>query len=104
MGNVTHAQVQELVNSLPETKLSLAFHLLQDLVLKDAEVASQNELPRPARMALGDSSLDELRQLLALQAERMKEHYEQTEEERADWQAGDFSDREIDQALQIDGS
>jgi len=55
-------------------------------------------------MALGDSSLDELRQLLALQAERMKEHYELTEEERADLQAGDFSHREVDQALQMDGS
>ncbi len=72
--------------------------------MKDAEVVSQNELPRPARVALGHSSLDELRQLLALQAERMKEHYEQTEVERADWQAGDFSHREVDQVLQMDGS
>ncbi len=72
--------------------------------MKDAEVVSPNELSRLARMALGDSSLDELRQLLALQAERMKEHYELTEEERADLQAGDFSHREVDQALQMDGS
>ncbi len=72
--------------------------------MKDAKVVSPKELSRLARMALGGSSLDELRQLLALQAERMKEHYELTEVERADWQAGDFSHREVDQVLQMDGS
>jgi len=92
MGNVTHAQVQELVNSLPATKLSLAFHLLQNLAAKDAEFVSQEDLSPSSRIAPGDSFLDERRQLLAQQAERMKVHYEQTGDERADWQAGDFSD------------
>lgn len=92
MGDVTHAQVQELVNNLPETKLSLAFHLLQDLAEKDAEFDFQEDLSRASRSALSDSSLDERRQLLAQQAERMKVHYEQTGDERAEWQAGDFSD------------
>lgn len=93
MGNVTLAQVQALVNSLPETKLPLAFHLLQDLAEKDSEFDSREELARHPRISLGERSLDERRQLLAQQAELMKKHYEQTCEERAEWQAGDFSDR-----------
>ena len=93
MGNVTHAQVQELVNSLPETKLSLALQLLQDLAEKDAEFVSQEDSSRSFRKSFRDSSLDERRRLLAQQAERIKVHYEQTAGERADWQAGDFSDR-----------
>ena len=92
MGTVTHAQVQELVNNLPETKLSLAFHLLQDLAEKDAEIVSQKDLARPARMTHGDSSHDSRRRILAQQAELLKEHYEQTVDERSEWQAGDFSD------------
>ncbi len=92
MGTVTHAQVQELVNNLPETKLSLAFHLLQDLAEKDAEIVSQKDLARPARMTQGDSSHDSRRRILAQQAELLKEHYEQTVDERTEWQAGDFSD------------
>lgn len=93
MGNVTLAQVQALVNSLPETKLPHAFHLLQDLAEKDSEFDSREELARRPRITLGERSLEERRQLLAQQAELMKKHYEQTCEERAEWQAGDFSDR-----------
>ena len=52
MGNFTHDQVQELVNRLPETKLSLAFHLLQNLAEKDAEFDSQEDLSRASRFAL----------------------------------------------------
>ena len=92
MGTVTHAQVQELVNNLPETKLLIAFHLLQDLAEKDAEIVSQKDLARPARMTYGDSSHDSRRRILAQQAELLKEHYEQTVDERTEWQAGDFSD------------
>lgn len=92
MGNVTHAQVQELVNSLPETKLSLALRLLQDLAEKDAEFVSQEDFSRSFRKSFRDSSLDERRQLLAQQAERIKVHYEQTADERADWQAVIFND------------
>ncbi len=92
MGTVTHAQVQELVNNLPETKLSLAFHLLQDLAEEDAEFVSQKDLVPPAGMAHGDSSQDNRQRILAQQAELLKEHYEQTVDERTEWQAGDFSD------------
>ena len=91
MGMITHAQVQELVRKLPETKLSLAFHFLQDLADKDAESLSQADLARLAPMAPGDGSPDERSQILAQQAERMKEHYEQTADERTEWQAGEFN-------------
>jgi hypothetical protein len=37
-------------------------------------------------------SPDERRQILAQQAEQMKGHYEQTADELAEWQAGDFTD------------
>ena len=90
MGNVTHAQVRELVNSLPETKLSIAFQILQNLAERDAESLSQDDLSRSSRIAFGDSSLDERRKLLSQQAERMKVYYEQSGDERAEWQAGDF--------------
>ena len=33
---------------------------------------------------------DERRELLLNQAKQMKDHYKQTAEERAEWQAGDF--------------
>lgn len=92
MGNVTHAQVQELVNSLPETKLSLALQLLQDLAEKDAEFVSQEDSSRSSRNSFRDSSIDERRRLLAQQAERMKVHYEKSADERADWQAVGFND------------
>jgi len=92
MGNVTHAQVQELVNSLPETKLSHPLQLLQDLAEKDSELVSQEGFSCSSRNSFNDSSLYERRQLIAQQAKLMKVHYEQSEEERADWQAGDFSD------------
>ena len=92
MGTITHAQFQELVRNLLETKLSLAFHFLQDLADNEAESLSQAGSARLAQMAPGDSSPDESRQVLAQQAERMKDHYEQTAGERTEWQAGDFSD------------
>ena len=93
MRNITLAQVQELVSNLPETKLSLAFHFLQDLAERDAESLSQEDSARLDQFSPAVSFFDERRQLLAQQAERMKDHYEQTEDKRAEWQAGDFSDR-----------
>ena len=92
MGTITHAQVQELVRNLPETRLSLAFNFLQDLADEDTELISQAGFARLAPMTPLNSSADERRQVLAQQAERMKDHYEQTAGERTEWQAGDFSD------------
>jgi len=37
-------------------------------------------------------SIDERRRILAQQAEQMKVHYEQTADERTEWQAGNFID------------
>ncbi len=93
MRNVTHAQVKELVNNLPEKKLPVAFLLLQDLAENDTESLSQEDFARLDQFSPGDGFFDVRSQLLAQQAELMKEHYEQTEYERAEWQAGDFSDR-----------
>lgn len=82
METITHAHVQELANKLPETKLSLAFHFLQNLVDKDEETMSQKDF--------ASLSIDERRRILAQQAKQMKSHYEQTRTERTEWQAGDF--------------
>ena len=56
----------------------------QDLVVRDQETLSQVDF-----MQL---SLEERRQILAQQAEQMKSHYEQTRDERTEWQVGDFID------------
>ncbi len=84
MATITHSQVQELVKKLPETKLPLAYHLLQELADKDVETLSQADFMR--------LSIDKRRRILAQQAEQMKVHYEQTADERTEWQAGDFID------------
>ena len=83
MLTITYTEVQALVEKLPESKLPLAYRLLHVLA------AAEEESPQAKFMRL---SLEERRQLLSQQAEQMKEHYEQTESERAGWQAGDFID------------
>ena len=92
METITHAEVQELVQNLPETKLPLVFLFLQDLADSDVEALSQADFTRLSPMESRDRSLDERRQILAQQAERMQGHYEQTTAERTEWQAGEFSD------------
>lgn len=44
METITHSQVQELVKKLPEMKLPLAYHLLQELAGKDVEALFQADL------------------------------------------------------------
>lgn len=83
METITYTQVQQLVEKLPETKLALAYDLLLELVEK--EIVPQS--PQAEFMHL---SVAERRVLLSQQAERMKTHYEQTANERTEWQAGDF--------------
>ncbi len=85
MEMITYSQVQELVRQLPETKLPYAYSLLRDLANKEADVLS----PQVAFMCL---PLQERRQLMVQQARQMVAHYEQTTEERQEWQSGDFSD------------
>ena len=83
MKTVTHAQVQQLVAKLPESKLLSAYRLISALTTAEARS------PQAEFMHL---SVDERRQLLSQQAEQMKAYYEQTADERTEWQAGDFVD------------
>lgn len=83
MHAITHAEVQALVAKLPKSKLPLVYHLLHSLT------AAEGESPQAKFIRL---SADERRQLLLQQAEQMKDHYEQTTDERIKWQAGDFVD------------
>ncbi len=85
METITYTQVQQLVEKLPETQLALAYHLLLGLVEKEGESQS----PQAAFMKL---SVEERQTLLSQQAEQMKVHYEQTVDERTEWQSGDFID------------
>ena len=83
MQTITHTAVQALVAKLPESKLPLAYRLLHSLT------EAEGESPQAKFMRL---SVDERRQLLSQQAEQMKDHYEQTADERTEWQTGDFID------------
>ena len=85
MEAITHAQVQEVVQRLPVTKLTFAYSLLIDLA--DRETASPSAQTEFLRLPLS-----ERRRLLTLQAQQMKAHYEQTARERQAWQGGDFVD------------
>ena len=79
----SHTEVQALVAKLPDSKLPIAYRLLHALT------ASEGESPQAKFMRL---SVDERRQLLSEQAKQIKDHYEQTTDERTEWQAGDFVD------------
>ena len=81
MRTITHTELQALVTKLPESKLPLAYRLLHALTV------AEGESPQAKFMRL---SADERRQFLSQQAEQMKDHYEQTTAERAEWQAGNF--------------
>lgn len=83
MKTVTYAEVQQLVTKIPETELPLAYRLLAELA------AGETQSPQAAFMRL---SVDERRQVLAQQAEQMKTHYEETADERTEWQTGCFID------------
>lgn len=85
METLTYSQVQELVEQLPETKLSLAYSLLLELADTEADTLS----PQLDFIRL---PLDERRRIMAQQAEQIAAHYEQTADERQEWQAGDFID------------
>ncbi len=52
-----------------------------------AQKLAEGESPQVKFLRL---SADERRQFLSQQAEQMKDHYEQTETERSEWQAGNF--------------
>ncbi len=81
MKTITYAEVQELVTKIPETELPLAYRLLAELATEETES------PQAAFMRF---PVEERRQVLAQQAEQMKTHYEETADERTEWQSGDF--------------
>ncbi len=83
METIIYSHVQQLIKKLPETKLSLVYRLLLELTDKEAETLS----PQADFMRL---SLTERRRILAQQADQMKAHYEQSADERIEWQTGDF--------------
>ena len=83
MKTITYAEVQKLVTKIPEAELPLVYCFLAELA------AGEPQSPQAAFMRL---SVDERRQVLAQQAEQMKTHYEETADERAEWQTGDFID------------
>ena len=74
---ITHAEVRELVEKLPEAKLPLAYRLLVDLDNRDIDEQS----PQSVFMALSSA---ERRRVLAQQAEQMKTHYEHAAKEPVD--------------------
>jgi hypothetical protein len=85
MAAYTHAQVQELVQQLPDAKLPRAYQLLREL----AEESVRPISPQRDFLCL---ALSERRRLLAEQAKEMVKHYEETARERQEWQGGDVLD------------
>ena len=85
METITYTQVQQLVEKLPETQLALAYHLLLGLV--EEEVDSQSPQAEFMKLSVGEQQT-----LLSQQTGQMKIHYEQTADERTEWQSGDFID------------
>ena len=83
MQTVTYGQVQDLVGRLPIQKLPIAYRFLTDLTRNERVMSS----PQHEFLTL---SATERRSLLAQQAEQLIAHYEETSDERASWQAGDF--------------
>ena len=85
MNTITYAQVQELVTQIPVVKLPIAYQLLTELASHRVDKSS----PQLEFILL---SLDSQRHLLEQQAAELAAHYEQTAEERNEWQSGDFID------------
>ncbi len=83
MTDITRSQVQELVKKLPETKLTLAYDLLVELV--------ENKTEPSGHLDISKLPIEARRRLLAEQAEALMTHYAETVSERSEWQAGDFN-------------
>ena len=81
METITYTQVQQLVEKLPETQLTLAYHLLLGLVEEEVD-------PQSLQAEFMKLSVEEQQALLSQQAGQMKIHYERTADERIEWQTG----------------
>jgi hypothetical protein len=86
METITYSQVQELVLQLPEERLPAAYKVLRELAERSEALQSQTDFMR--------LPLAQRREILARQAEELKAHYQQTADERSEWQAGDFTDED----------
>ncbi len=87
MQSITYSQIQQLVTELPQAKLPLAYRLLSDLAVKEAGVDEASP-----QLAFVHLPVEERRRMMARQAEAMVQHYEETANERLEWQSGDFID------------
>ena len=83
MDTVTYAQVQELVTRIPMVKLPIAYELLAKLAQERVDKLS----PQQQFSLL---SFEEQQHMLEQQAADMVEHYQQTTDERNEWQSGDI--------------
>ena len=83
METITYAQVRELVEQLPESKLPVIYRMLVHLREDDSSPGS----PQRDFMVLPSA---ERRRILEEQAKLMAAHYESTVSDRQDMQAGDF--------------
>lgn len=83
MDTITYAQVQELVTRIPIVKLPIAYERLAKLAQERVDKLS----PQQQFSLL---SFEEQQHMLEQQAADMVEHYQQTSDERNEWQSGDI--------------
>jgi hypothetical protein len=84
METVTYSQVQDLVQQIPESRLPAAYQVLRELVDRGETLEAQVNFMR--------LSLADRRDILARQAEQLRDYYQDSAAERSEWQAGDFVD------------
>ncbi len=84
MQTITRTKIRELVKHLPVARLPLAGHLLRPLMEEDYSPEWQRDLLL--------ISPEERHRILEQQAKQLIEPYQQTSEDRENWQAGNFID------------
>ncbi|KPA09209.1 hypothetical protein MHK_010589 [Candidatus Magnetomorum sp. HK-1] len=80
MQALTYSHIQNIVNQIPESKLTTAYNFL-------IELTESKKTNLPTKL-----SLSKKHKILEKQAYQMISHYEQTESKRQQWQSGDFID------------
>lgn len=83
MNTITYAEVQELVTRIPVVKLPIAYELLTELAQERVDKSSPQQ--QFAMLSKGEQQ-----HLLEQQAAAMVDYYQQTAEERNEWQSDDF--------------
>jgi hypothetical protein len=81
---ITYSQVQELVQQIPEGRLPAAYQVLRELIDRGETLEAHVNFMR--------LPLAERRDILARQAEQLRDSYQDSAAERSEWQAGDFVD------------